>query len=853
MAPQAHTSPDGSHRRRGNAMALRWAGTALLAAALAAGPLLFGAVETWAWAILFAACASAALFALAAWLREYGGSIIAAPVLFLLVLLAAVAAVQVAPLPGGFFRIASEGTRAARRALGLDGGGPISLVPGATLEALAKIITVLSAVFATLALVRTRAMLYVCVAAATFAVLVSSAVGIMQEGPQQEKIYWVRALPEGQGPRPWRSFRLDPALSSGVSRLESVEGEGGAFFARSVNVGDVFGPYANSNHFGGLVEIVLPVLLALLAALLAARRGGWGEEGGFASTAEGGFSLLAIFTILLGGGAVVYAGSAGALVGMGAGFAVVLLAAAWRRGKSRGAVVFLVCLAAVVLAGAFLFRTQARERLRTKIERRWDVWEDAVRAARDFPVTGSGLGTYSYVAPRYEDTEAKYLFAHNDYLQFVLEGGLVASGIAAVLVIWQFVHLLRGAFAREDIYMSALSAGAAGSMAAVAVHSLFDFNLHVPANALVLAVMISAGSAAARARREDIESIEFRARAVLTSRTRALCGAFFGVLVLAGTAALVGACVYAGGAKGRARLALGAPGGGGSLEPARLEGLCERLSRAASLAPWDGEVRYMRARALFALAAAREDEAAAESLRAESMRAASAAFRLAPPCTHYAMTAVTLGGAGGEALERWQISCFDYKRRLAEMMFREGRFDEGLAVMREALALEGADAATAPERATAAVRAMVRRFGSYPRVREAAPDSFGGRFLFAAGLASAGLEAAAEQQYLAAAGMAGSAGREEGFNEQVCLMLASRLLSRGRSDEVTEFCTVVLEREPGWHYIRLTLARQLAREGSPQAADKEIGIILAGDASDDLKSDALELRESLDWQSREGR
>ncbi len=844
MPRQGDIPSVGPLRPQPNATALRWVGVGFLAAALVAGPLLFGAVETWAWAAVFVLVALAAIVGLAAWVREGSGGLVAAPIFFLVLFLLALAVFQLLPLPSRLVSIMGERTIAARRALALGRHAGISLVPSATLDSLLKIVCVSAAVFATLALVRTRAMLYLLVAAAGAAILFSSALGIMQADPQGEKIYWVRDLSAGAQERTWRSFRLDEALSSGVSRIESTTGDGPIFFARSVNVGDVFGPYANSNHFGGLVAIVVPVLLAFLVALMGTRRGGWGEEGGFASTVEGGCSLIILLAIMLSVGAAVYARSAGALASIAAGFATVLVLMLARAKTARPAWAFIFALAAVGLAGGLYFRAEIAGRLPDKAAGRLDVWEDAARASRDFPMAGSGLGTYRHVAPRYESTELKYLFAHNDYLQFALEGGLIAAGIAAVLVIWQFVQLARGALARQDIYMSALAAGAAGSMAAIGVHSMVDFNLRIPANALVLSVLVAAGAAAARAYRQDIETVDINCNRVLANRTRAIYGALAGLLVLTASGVLIAAMVYADRAKADARTLLAGPEAA-AVSPARLSLLSDRLSRAASVAPWDGELAYMRARTLYAWASVETDEALAARHRSESLRRAAQAFALSPPSTHYAMTAVSLGADGLNVIERWQISSFGYKRRLAVMLFDEGRVEDGLAAMRDAIDLEAGAVQIAPQRAIEAVVGLVSRFGSYERIRQAAPESFGGRMLFAAGLAAAGLDSAAGQQYLAAAHMAADARRRDGFNEPVVRMLASRLHARGHSDALIGFYEKVLAREGGWHYLRLDYAGQLAREGRLEDADKQIEIILSDKASRALMDDARELRSTI--------
>ena len=80
------------------------------------------------------------------------------------------------------------------------------------------------------------------------------------------------------------------------------------------------------------------------------------------------------------------------------------------------------------------------------------VWKDATKIAKDFPLWGTGLGTFKYVLPNYRQKvdilmvdgvprQASWNFAHNDYLQLLVECGflgLVLAGWAIVLWCRQF-------------------------------------------------------------------------------------------------------------------------------------------------------------------------------------------------------------------------------------------------------------------------------------------------------------------------------------------------------------------------------------------------------------------------------
>lgn len=832
---------------------LRWSGAALVAAMLFAGPMAFGAVEAWAWGALWVLAAAAAAIALLVWIREGRATIVFSPAAALAAVLAAVALVQLLPMPSRFMALAGERTGAVHHALFSGWGNRISLAPGGTVEAFFKVTLVLLASFATLVLVRTRGMAFMLVAAVAAAALAASGAGIIQEGAPGKKIYGLRDLAAGAEVRPWRSAALDPALSAGVARIEAVEatdGSGeGVFFRRTVNVGDVFGPYANSNHFGGLLEVALPVLLALMAGLLATRRQGWGNEGGLTGTAEGALVLIITFCVLVGVGAAVYAKSAGALGGLATGFAVALFLMALSRQATAAAIGIFILLAGGAVAAVVLWEGDLYAPMREKLAGRAAVWKTTWEAAEDFPITGSGLGSYSRVVPHYETTEAKFLFAHNDYVQLALEGGMATAGLAGLLALWQTGALIRGVFRRVGHYSSALCAGALGALAAVGFHSLFDYNMHVPANALLLGVILCIGSIAARAHKPHIETVEFRDRKVLSGRRRVAVMSVTAILLLAACGAPLAAVVYADHVRGTARRFLARADAAAAEDAEALESLFGDLSRASRFAPWDDRLCYQQSRLAAFRARLAEEAAAARTLRDASLALAAASTRLAPAFTFYAMTSVTIGEARPditvsdrniELLAAWEMSAFGYRRALARLFFERERYAEGLAEVREAIALSVPDMSFTTERATALVVEVLERFdGDYQAVAAAAPDTFGGHVLFGRGLAAAGRESAASIEYVKAARLAIGARRLDGFSEKSVKDLAeARLTQADRADEAGGLYAAVLQRRPGWQDLRLSYAGFLAERGEADAAKEQIDIVLAGDIPGWLKERA---------------
>jgi hypothetical protein len=111
----------------------------------------------------------------------------------------------------------------------------------------------------------------------------------------------------------------------------------------------------------------------------------------------------------------------------------------------------------------------------------------ALRMFRASPLVGMGLGTYRSVQPRIESGGDPTAHAHDDYAELLGETGFLGSlGLAALSgIILSTLRLLL----RRPPESRLVAAGAWAALAAIALHSLFDWNMHVPANALMTCLL----------------------------------------------------------------------------------------------------------------------------------------------------------------------------------------------------------------------------------------------------------------------------------------------------------------------------------------------------------------------------
>jgi len=164
---------------------------------------------------------------------------------------------------------------------------------------------------------------------------------------------------------------------------------------------------------------------------------------------------------------VLLSGSRGSLLALAAAMGVLAVLAVRKRRLTRGAV---VCSGLAVLLSAAAFGTSVRDRFAAFMHEegthtgRLEQWKRALREWSWSPVVGEGLGRYNdqdrqWSGVRhvyYVVTEAKVVndagHAHNSYVHFLAEGGLVGFGLTVGLWGWIGWNLRRS---REPLRIAA--------------------------------------------------------------------------------------------------------------------------------------------------------------------------------------------------------------------------------------------------------------------------------------------------------------------------------------------------------------------------------------------------------------
>ena len=229
------------------------------------------------------------------------------------------------------------------------------------------------------------------------------------------------------------------------------------------------------------------------------RRAGSADAGGEPSDRLP-LTVLLIGAILVMATSLTLTLSRGAMVSALAGVMTLLLLLAVSRSRSRLPLLIVCGLVAFTAYAAWAGMEGAAARL-VGVARepfgdlRWTVWDATLRMAVETPVLGVGLGAYQDAFTRFRPTVVpadKFVdFAHNDYLQLLAETGLLGLGTLLWAMVATGMFVFRRLVTRRDPLVKGLTIGALSALAVVAFHSLLDFGLHRPANAL-LVVMVAA-------------------------------------------------------------------------------------------------------------------------------------------------------------------------------------------------------------------------------------------------------------------------------------------------------------------------------------------------------------------------
>jgi len=289
--------------------------------------------------------------------------------------------------------------------------------------------------------------------------------------------------------------------------------------AKHYGVGSVTGTFVNRNHFAGFLEMAFPLSLGYLLVkaryfamekgLSLRRRILWFGQESLQWTL-----LLGLVPIFIGLGLIFSKSRSGIMILAVTAVLAVAAASSWREfsdedGEGRGGeggsrprfgrivrlVVALVLAAAVWIGIGPVIRRFSEVDI--SAESRRTFYKNTLEMVSDFPWSGTGKGTYVNAYAMYEkvDDRLRLSFAHNDYLEYAAENGIIGGGALILAGLGLLIWLVAMWRRRRLSFAKGIGLGAVLGVTAILLHGLTDFNLQITANAVYFTALAMLGVA----------------------------------------------------------------------------------------------------------------------------------------------------------------------------------------------------------------------------------------------------------------------------------------------------------------------------------------------------------------------
>ena len=362
---------------------------------------------------------------------------------------------QAVPLPPGWREILSPNAGAIDRALRFDGNvlrpRPLSIDPQSTLRA-AIVTAMVAAMFWIARELCARQGTRRLVQAVAWSGLTFSVIALLARAYSPDLIYGF-----------WNPGALSPP----------------------------YGPFVNRNHMGTWLVMALPLVMGYIFARFDDRA----RRGSFAAAIDTRMVWLMgaagmMFVAIIGSlsrSAAIGTLSSGMFVGALAG---TRRSRAWW-GVLATAVVFVLILVAIPRSVDLGSRFEDPRAPGTSAAwERAQIWRETLPIVRDFPLTGTGAGSFRTAMLVYQQSDRRLFFnqAHNQYLQFAAEGGLILI-VPLICAAVLFAHAAARRLSQDRTPMVWIRIGAAAGIVGVLVQSIWETGLRLPANGLLFAAL----------------------------------------------------------------------------------------------------------------------------------------------------------------------------------------------------------------------------------------------------------------------------------------------------------------------------------------------------------------------------
>lgn len=276
------------------------------------------------------------------------------------------------------------------------------------------------------------------------------------------------------------------------------------FYSKIYNLDSATGTFVNRNHFSGYLEMIVPIAIGLLIARIDIfKRSGIGWSQGmlrFSEKKMSGNLMITFGIIIMSLGIVLSKSRSGIFLLLFSFFLIFGLLVLFYRSadsqKRRSNMVIAIVFVVIVIfslqigIGSALDRFSIDDLLN---EGRPVFWKNTLSLFTKSPIFGLGLGTFPSLYPDWEveGNSISLNHAHNDYLEYLAELGIVGFTLLIGGLFFIIGHCFKVWRFRRNLEIKGLVLGCFVAVFCILIHSITDFNMHIPANALLFTIVLS--------------------------------------------------------------------------------------------------------------------------------------------------------------------------------------------------------------------------------------------------------------------------------------------------------------------------------------------------------------------------
>ena len=261
-------------------------------------------------------------------------------------------------------------------------------------------------------------------------------------------------------------------------------------------VSSVTGTFINRNYFAGYLLMVIPLSMGFLFSregFQKSRFRGWR----FWLSSLDGKALLIAFGIVVMILALLFSASRMGIMSLLLSFSLISLLYRDPRREKRFSKTSVLLFGLALLWAAWIGLDAVISRffsLSEGFEERWKIWVSTFQIFKDFPLFGSGLGTFAQIFPMYRSFHIHGMVTHaeNDFLQLASNVGIIGIGLLLILfsiLFYKGVSGIRSLSSREPERY--IGMGCLVGILALLFHSIVERNIQVPANAFLFTFLLA--------------------------------------------------------------------------------------------------------------------------------------------------------------------------------------------------------------------------------------------------------------------------------------------------------------------------------------------------------------------------